>query len=127
MIKKITLFVFLLAGGFSCYAQELINLSPADFLAKIQVTPNAQILDLRTPEDYMYKHIPNAINIEPTSFDFIPDVQDQLGLSDTLFIYCRIGKTKDVAQLLFNNGYHVIYSLKGGSVAWEEYEAKKLP
>ena len=116
--------VLLCAFAIPSKAQQLVNLSPADFLAGINATPNAQIIDLRTPEDYMYRHIPGAVNIEPASFDFIPDVKDQMCFSDTLFIYCRVGKTKTVAQLLFDNGYSVIYSLKGGSVAWEEYEAK---
>jgi hypothetical protein len=33
-----------------CKAQKLVNLSPADFLAGINATPNAQIIDLRTPK-----------------------------------------------------------------------------
>ncbi len=123
-LRYITLLLLATAFVTPVCAQKLIDLSPADFLAGINAVSNAQIIDLRTPEDYMYKHIPRAVNIEPTSFDFIPDVKDQMCFSDTLFIYCRVGKTKSVAQLLFDNGYNVIYSLKGGSVAWEAYEEK---
>ena len=105
--------VLLCAFAIPSKAQQLVNLSPADFLAGINATPNAQIIDLRTPEDYMDKHNPGAVNMK-----------DQMCFSDTLFIYCRVGKTNTVAQLLFDNGYSIVYSLKGGSVAWEEYEAK---
>lgn len=105
-----------------CKAQ-IFNVDTPTFLAKIAQTPGAQILDLRTPEDYMRKHIPDAINIEPTQFDFLSDVKDQLGNSDTLFIYCRVGRPVGVDELLLQNGYKVVYNLKGGSLAWEEYEA----
>lgn len=104
------------------YADRLIDLEPEAFLERISQTQNPQILDLRIPEDYTYKHIPNAVNIEPTSFDFLQDVHDQLGASDTLFIYCRVGKPVGVGELLLENGYKMVYNLKGGSLAWEAYE-----
>lgn len=106
-----------------CRAQ-IINLDVPEFLAQIARTPNAQILDLRTPEDYQHKHIPDAVNIEPTQFDFLSDVKDQLGNSDTLFIYCRVGRPVGVDELLMQNGYKVVYNLKGGSLAWEEHQAQ---
>lgn len=129
-MKQKVLFILLALSAVTCWipfraqAQQIIvNLPPDEFLVKIEQTPNAQILDLRVPEDYTYDHIPGAVNIEPTQHDFLRDVKDQLGASDTIFIYCRVGKPVGVDELLIANGYNVVYNMKGGSLAWESYKS----
>jgi rhodanese-related sulfurtransferase len=105
-------------------ASQVHHIKPADFLQMISDNHRAQILDLRDAREYEFKHIPGAVNIQPTDRFFLEDIRTQLSASDTLFIYCRIGKVKDVAALLLKNGYSVIYNLKGGSVAWDTYLRK---
>jgi len=104
---------------------QVHHIKPVDFLKKITENQQAQILDLRDSQEYELRHIPGAVNIQPTDLFFLEDVRTQLFASDTLYIYCRIGKVKDVAALLLKNGYRVIYNLKGGSVAWDEYLDKE--
>jgi rhodanese-related sulfurtransferase len=104
---------------------QVHHIKPEDFLKKITENQQAQILDLRDSQEYELRHIPGAVNIQPTDLFFLEDVRTQLSASDTLYIYCRIGKVKDVAALLLKNGYRVIYNLKGGSVAWDEYLDKE--
>ena len=104
---------------------QVHHIKPEDFLKKITENQQAQILDLRDSQEYELRHIPGAVNIQPTDLFFLEDVRTQLFASDTLYIYCRIGKVKDVAALLLKNGYRVIYNLKGGSVAWDEYLDKE--
>ncbi len=119
------LFALLLIISVLPLASQVYHIKPADFLQMITEDPRAQVLDLRDAQDYQFKHIPGAVNIQPTDIFFLEDVRNQLSASDTLYIYCRIGKVKDVAALLLKNGYQVIYNLKGGSVAWDTYLEKE--
>ncbi len=117
--------LFFLTGIILPLNAQVFDLSPKEFLGRISKNPGAQVLDLREPEEFLYRHIPGAVNIQPTDEFFLQEVHNQLSASDTLYIYCRIGKTKEVIRLLLENGYHVIYNLKGGSVAWDTYLEKE--
>src|SRR5688572_8183496 len=46
------------------------TIEPKAFAKKIDSTPNAQILDVRTPEEYTSEHIDNATNINWNGNDF---------------------------------------------------------
>lgn len=117
--------LFLLTGITLPLNAQVFELKPKEFLDRIKENPGTQVLDLRDAEEYLHFHIPGAVNIQPAEEFFLEEVRGQLSASDTLFIYCRIGKTKEVARLLLKNGYRVIYNLKGGSVAWVEYLEKE--
>jgi len=119
------LFAVLLIFSAQRLESQVYHIKPADFLQMVSDNQRAQILDLRDVQEYQLRHIPGAVNIQPTDLFFLEDVRNQLSASDTLYIYCRIGKVEDVAALLLKNGYHVIYNLKGGSVAWDEYLEKE--
>ena len=75
------------------------------------------ILDVRTPEEFAEKHIPNAINIpnetigtEPISE--LPE-EDQL-----ILVYCRSGRrSKIAAEVLVELGYTNIKEF-GGIIDW---------
>ena len=105
---------------------QVYDLEPGIFLQMIEANPHAQVLDLRDPLEFEYRHIPGAVNIQPASVYFLEEVRNQLSASDTLYIYCRMGKsTKEVTQLLLDNGYRVIFKLRGGSVAWDAHLDKE--
>ncbi len=105
---------------------QVYDLEPGIFLQMIEANPHAQVLDLRDPLEFEYRHIPGAVNIQPASVYFLEEVRNQLSASDTLYIYCRMGKsTKEVTQLLLDNGYRVIFNLRGGSVAWDAHLDKE--
>ncbi|GEM_PF-366646 len=119
------LLLLFLCSSFLPLRAQVFHLEPKDFLKSIEENPRAQVLDLRDPPDYSFKHIPGAVNIQPTDAFFLEEVRNQLSASDTLFIYCRIGNTKEVSRLLLDNGYRVICNLKGGSVAWDTWLEKE--
>ena len=105
---------------------QVYDLEPGIFLQMIEANPHAQVLDLRDPLEFEYRHIPGAVNIQPASVYFLEEDRNQSSASDTLYIYCRMGKsTKEVTQLLLDNGYRVIFNLRGGSVAWDAHLDKE--
>ena len=119
------LFAVLLIFSAQRLESQVHHIKPADFLKRAAENQQAQILDLRDSQEYELRHIPGAVNIQPTDRFFLEDVRTQFSVSDTLYIYCRIGKVNEVASLLLKNGYNVIYNLKGGSVAWDVYLEKE--
>jgi len=82
--------VAMLAGG--CVGKEaqiIKDVTPQEALALVQENqdnPNFAILDLRFPEEFAYKHIKNAINIEYYSQTFREEL-DKLDKDKTYLVY----------------------------------------
>ena len=76
------------------------------------------ILDVRTPEEFAEKHIPNAINIpnETIGTDEISALPDK---DQLIMVYCRSGRrSKEAAEKLVKLGYTNIVEL-GGIIDWK--------
>lgn len=76
------------------------------------------ILDVRTPEEFAEKHIPNAINIpnENIGTDEISALPDK---DQLIMVYCRSGRrSKEAAGKLVKLGYTNIVEF-GGIIDWK--------
>lgn len=76
------------------------------------------ILDVRTPEEFAEKHIPNAINVpnETIGTDEISQLPDKTQL---IMVYCRSGRrSKEAAEKLVKLGYTNIVEF-GGIIDWK--------
>ena len=67
-------------------------LSVADFNAKIKATPNAQLIDVRTTDEYANGHIEGSLNINMNSDDFNAKVQQLLKKDQPVLVYCQAGR-----------------------------------
>ncbi|MDG1729681.1 MAG: rhodanese-like domain-containing protein [Algibacter sp.] len=82
------------------------------------IVNNVQLIDVRTPEEYIENHIPNAININYFSDDFIADIT-KLDTTKPIYIYCRSGKRSKKSVIPFKEvGFTQIYNLEGGILNW---------
>ena len=71
------------------------------------------ILDVRTPEEFADKHIPNAINIpnETIGTEDIPELPDK---DQLILVYCRSGnRSKQASDKLVGLGYTNIVEFGG--------------
>ena len=71
------------------------------------------ILDVRTPEEFAEKHIPNAINVpnETIGTDEISQLPDK---NQLIMVYCRSGRrSKEAAEKLVKLGYTNIVEFGG--------------
>lgn len=115
-----TQIAFLLAVLVFCnIAVGQTKLGAKTFSAKLKETPNAFLLDVRTPEEVNRSFIKNAVfmDIHDSVFEKkIATIDKKL----PVFVYCAIGvRSADAANMLHNLGFNEVYDLKGGIINWK--------
>ena len=94
-------------------------LDVAQFEAKLNAKQDAQVVDVRTPEEYNEGHLANAQNINVDGADFSTQVA-KLDKSKPVFVYCLAGgRSAGAAEKLKKQGFTEVYDLKGGIRAWK--------
>lgn len=125
MIKLLLALVLILPFS-SCQSQNkgdnLQLLEPKEFLAKFKATKDAQLLDVRTPEEVAEGALEGAQNINFYDADF-KDKLSKLDKNKPVFVYCRSGgRSGKCAQMCKDMGFKEIYDMKGG---WLNYSIQK--
>ena len=132
MMKHLSLLMaFSLIGLFSCKGYKDL---PADaFETMLSEDGNAQLVDVRTPEEYAAGHIPGAINIDWFADDFIDKAKASLTTDRPVMVYCRSGKRSAKAAWKLDGNEFRTYNLLGGYLGWTEagkrtttYEAERF-
>ncbi len=89
------------------------------FEAKLNAKPDAQVVDVRTAEEYNDGHLANAQNINVDGADFNTQIA-KLDKSKPVFVYCLAGSRSATAAGKFKKlGFTEVYDLKGGIRAWK--------
>ena len=122
---------FSLIGLFSCKGYK--DLSADAFEKMLQEDGAAQLVDVRTPEEYAAGHIPGAINIDWFADDFIDKAKASLTTDRPVMVYCRSGKRSAKAAWKLDGNEFRTYNLLGGYLGWTEagkrtttYEAERF-
>ncbi len=93
-------------------------IEPAAFSEKIKSTTDITLLDVRTPEEYVVGHLPNAINIDWTGDQFNATTE-KIDKTKPVFVYCMSGgRSHSAAQDLQKRGFKNVTELKGGILKW---------
>ncbi len=88
------------------------------FAEKIKTTPDAQIIDVRTPGEFSSEHIDKAINVDWNGENFASQASS-LDKSKPVFVYCKSGgRSSQAASKLSEMGFTQIYNLDGGMMKW---------
>jgi thioredoxin len=122
-MKFYHLFFLIIAFSISsCKGQpskKIETVAPEAFAKKINETPKAQIIDVRTPEEFATEHIDNATNINWLGADFVADAE-KLDKSKPVFVYCKSGgRSTKASAKLEELGFKTIIQLDGGIMKWE--------
>lgn len=117
-ILRFTGIIFLLITiGCKAGGQETLN--APEFKTKIE-TPDVQLIDIRTSQEFALGYIEGAENIDMYSPEFVQSIS-KLDKEKPLALYCKSGgRSKDAMKMLANEGFKNIYALKGGLLAWEK-------
>lgn len=88
-------------------------LSINDFEAKLREnTGIAQLVDVRTPEEYIRGHLKRAINLNFNDDNFEDIVKAKLDKTRPVFVYCFSGRrSTDAAAFLRDLGYKEVYDM----------------
>ena len=111
----IALLFFILTGCAASAEQKnsFRQVSMDEAISMMEKESNYIILDVRTPEEFSEKHIPNAINIpnETIGTEEIPDLPDK---DQLILVYCRSGnRSKQASEKLVKLGYTNIVEFGG--------------
>lgn len=88
-------------------------LSKESFKAAISGN-TVQLIDVRTPEEYIDGHIEGALNINVQDQKFAEQIS-KLDKTKTVYIYCRSGSRSQMAASQMKTlGFKSIIDLKGG-------------
>ncbi|MFA6386408.1 MAG: rhodanese-like domain-containing protein [Candidatus Paceibacterota bacterium] len=112
----ITLGIVALVGALIAFSPTSAGglLSSSDFISKYKSTPNAVLVDVRTPAEFDASHIQGAINVDYENANFGSEVK-KLDASKTYFVYCRSGNRSSKSIVIMkDNRIKNIYDLQGG-------------
>lgn len=94
---------------------------PVDqFEKKLAETPNAQLIDVRTADEFSEGHLKNAVNMNVNREDY----KQQFGTLDKnrpVFVYCLSGgRSSNAAKIMQQMGFKEIYNMDGGILKWDK-------
>ena len=123
LMKTRIFFLFpMLALLWSCNGQQkgdIETLAPQAYAEKLKTTPDAQLLDVRTPEEYASGHIDNALNVDWLGDDFNGKAA-KFDKGKPVFVYCKVGgRSAQAAARLSDMGFRHVYNLQGGILKYE--------
>ena len=118
-IKKVTfIFMSIWSTIFGACAQSQYTNVDVDGFEQAVRNDSAQILDVRTHEEFAESHIKGAIQVDVFSPNFLADAESKLQKERPVAVYCRSGRrSATAAKQLSAKGYQVI-NLEGGIMAW---------
>ena len=93
----------------------IYNLVPFDQARNMIESENVYLIDVRTPNEYEFMHIKNAINIPVES---IKERENEIPKDKDIMVYCASGsRSKNAICILNNLGYNRIYIWEYGALA----------
>ena len=111
----ILLMMLMVLGVTGCEEKEMSykQIGMKEAVSMMETETDYIILDVRTPEEFAEKHIPNAINVpnEEIGTEEITELPDK---DQLILVYCRSGnRSKQASEKLVALGYTNIYEFGG--------------
>jgi thioredoxin len=112
------LLLFFSCTNHSQQKQGVQLVSVQAFSEVLKATPNATIVDVRTPEEFQGGHLKDAVNFNVLGPEFQSQVS-KLDKTQPVFVYCKVGgRSADAVEKMKGMGFTTIYDMKGGYMAW---------
>ncbi|PCI32790.1 MAG: hypothetical protein COB60_08785 [Flavobacteriaceae bacterium] len=81
---------------------------------------NQLLIDVRTPQEFKYGHIENAININFYSKNWLDNFEG-FDKSEPVYVYCKSGnRSSYVSRKLIQTGFTQVFELKNGVTKWKK-------
>lgn len=99
---------------------QTVVLDPLEFKSVLEKTPEAVLIDVRTPEETADGIIEGAVNIDFQSANFTEKIS-ALDMEKPTFVYCLSGKRSgEAVKQMEAAGFKHIYTLKDGLRNWKD-------
>jgi len=123
-IKSTTAIMLLISVLFTVLPATAKDITQVELQQLIQSEQKIILLDVRTVEEFVEGHIPNAVNIPHKELE--ARLAELAGAKETqIVIYCRSGRRAEVAkQVLVKSGFSQLDHLTGDFNGWT---SSKLP
>ena len=109
--------LFILSLNTVSISQKTIN---NEEFNKLRVKSDAQVLDIRTYQEVIEGKIPNSVNIDFFSKDFIKLCVSKFEKKKPLLVYCAAGgRSSKAVKELSKAGFKKVYELEGGYDNWK--------
>jgi thioredoxin 1 len=94
------------------------KISIDEFEKKLNSNQNAQLIDVRTPEEYKNGFIKGAKNIDWNATSFENEIK-KLDKEKAVYVYCLGGgRSGAAAEKMKELGFKEVYDMQGGMMAW---------
>lgn len=95
------------------------HLRAEEFQKLLASAPHAQLVDVRTPQEFKSAKLKNALNISIERSGF-QEHANALDKEKPLFVYCLTGaRSRAAANYFHQAGFKNVYELRGGILAWK--------
>ena len=102
------------------YAEEKVVAAPVKIeQVEKRLADGAQLLDVRTKEEWAEGHLKGAKLVTVTEDGFIEKAKAVLDPEKGVVVYCRSGRRSAMAAEKLRAAGFTVYDLKGGISAWE--------
>jgi len=96
------------------------RLDNVTFLQKLKATPDALLIDVRTPQEFQAGSIEGAINYDYHNDQFNEQIMSLDKMKPT-FIYCQSGGRSGITLARMKTmGFQKVYELKTGYGGWDK-------
>ena len=115
-VHKCLFFITLGLLATCTFAQTPLSVDAFD--QKLSTTPQGQLIDVRTPAEYVQGHLPKSSNMDFKDPVFVQKIAT-LDKDKPVFVYCLSGgRSGQAAKLLAQNGFKEVYDMQGGYLKW---------
>jgi rhodanese-related sulfurtransferase len=106
---------------FASYSQTDTTLLSPDAFEKAISVEKAQLIDVRTPEEYKKGHVKNSLLADWKKRDEFEASAKKLDPAKPVYLYCAAGaRSHAAAGFLRSKGFKQVYELDGGINKWME-------
>ncbi len=122
LVKSIATMMVLVSALVTTLSVSAEDITQSQLQQLMQTKKAVVLLDVRTVEEFVEGHIPNALNIPHKELE--ARLAELSGAKDKqIVIYCRSGRRAEVAkQVLVKNGFNHLDHLTGDFNGWTSSE-----
>ncbi|MGH2623534.1 MAG: rhodanese-like domain-containing protein [Sphingobacterium sp.] len=122
-MKIFKILIFFLTTSYNSWSQVKIETTKMVHVIK---SPQSQILDVRTPEEYSNGHIPNSTNVNwKDQPEFLQQIKT-LNKNSPVYVYCLSGGRSEMASKLLTEKGFTVYNYSGGMMEWRNAEKPEI-